>query len=223
MPRLVLLRRLVDGVLGEVGARLQLEVARARAEAHLRAAAESAGDGPHELDLTSTVERDASAGRDGRLQQRARLARAVDGDQLRRHAARQRGVQLRRPEDVATEPLLRQRTAHRERVVGLDRGQRARFALRPGRAQRTCEAARVAAQLILGDDGERRAEALGQLAGIAAFDLQAPARQREAVVDAPGRGGHAPTLCDLLLRSFAALTGRWSDGLIGSTTQGARQ
>ena len=95
----------------------------------------------------------------------------------------QRGVQLGRAEDVAAEPLLRERAAQRERVVGLDRRQHARRALGPGRRERAREAPRVAAQLILGDDRERRAEALGERRDVAALDLQAPAGDGEAVVD----------------------------------------
>ena len=171
---LVLLRGLVDRGLREVGTPLQLEVAGAHAKAHLRAPPQVAGHVPHQIDLAGAVERDARADAHGVLEQRARLARAVDGDQLRRHAAGQRGVQLGRAEDVAAEPLLRQRGAHGERVVGLDRGQDARLALGPGGLQRAREAPGVAAQVILGDDRERRAEALRKRRDVAALDPQPP-------------------------------------------------
>ena len=79
---LVLLRGLVDGCLREVGPLLQREVARSHAEAHLRRAPELTSDGAHELDLADAVERDARADADRLGEQRPRLARAVDGDQL---------------------------------------------------------------------------------------------------------------------------------------------
>ena len=216
---LVLLRGLVDGCLREVGPLLQREVARSHAEAHLRRAPELTSDGAHELDLADAVERDARADADRLGEQRPRLARAVDGDQLRRHPAGERGVQLGRPEDVAAEALLREHAAHGERVVGLDRGQHARRALRPRGRQGAREAARVATQVILGDDRERRAEALGQAGHVAALDLQPPVDDREALVDLGG-DGHQATLRDLLPGSFAALTHRWSDGLIGQNDDG---
>ncbi len=52
---------------------------------------------------------------------------------------------------------------------------------------------------------------------VAALDLQPPVGDREALVDRSG-DGHPATLRDLLPGSFAALTHRWSDGLIGQTT-----
>ena len=78
----------------------------------MRPAAEVARDGAHELDLANAVERDACADAHGVIEQRARLARAVDGDERRRHAAGERRVQLRRAEDVAAQALLRERGAH---------------------------------------------------------------------------------------------------------------
>ncbi len=157
--RLVFLRGRVDRSLREVRALLQLEVARPHPEAHLRRPPEVARHGTHQIDLANAVERHPSADRHCLLEQRARLAGAVDGDQLRRHPAGQRGVQLGRPEDVAAEALLREGAAQRERVVGLDRGQGARRPLGPGSSEGAGEAPRVAAQVILRDDRERRAEA----------------------------------------------------------------
>ena len=203
--------------LREVGGLLQLEIARAHAEAHLRAAAESARDRAHQLDLPHAVERDARADADGALEQRARLAGAVDRDQLRRHAARERRVQLGRAEHVAAEALLRQRAAQRERGVGLDRRQDARLALGPGGLQRTREAARVAAQLILGDDRERRAEALGERGRVAALDLQPPVRRSRGSRRCAAAVAGTRRLYEISYRgSFAALTRRWSDGRIRS-------
>ncbi len=218
-PGLVLLRGRVHGLLGEVGRLLELEIAGAHAEAHLRAAAERTGDLAHESDLAAAVQRHARADADRLLEQRARLAAAVDRDQLRRHPARERGVQLGGTEDVAAEALLCERAAQGERVVGLDGRQHARGALGPGGREGAREAPRVAAQLILGDHRERRAEALGQRCDVAVLDPQAAVGAGQAVVDPLRIAGHAATLCDLLRGSFVALTGRWSDGLIRPTTR----
>jgi len=73
--------------------------------------------------------------------------------------------------------------------------------------------------VILGDDRERRAEALGETRHVTALDLQPPVDDREALVDRSG-DGHEATLRDLLPGSFAALTRRWSDGLIGQSDDG---
>jgi len=63
--------------------------------------------------------------------------------------------------------------------------------------ERSGDPAQVAPQLILGDDVQRRAVALGQRVGVAAFDVEATAASRQRVVD-PRHGGHGYVcLCSL--------------------------
>ena len=143
-------------------------------------------------ELGAAVEGDPDAGPHRPLEQRVALHRPVERDPVGVGAGAHRRLELALAEGVAAGSLLGQDPPQRQRLVRLDRRQEQERTA-PARAELRLEAPGVAAQLVLRDDVERRAEALGQVPGAAFLDVEPVGARREGLVDRLGGGarGHA--------------------------------